>query len=412
MSSNSRISKTVAKAVEALMGRLGAEGYLPGTALPSEMDLSAELNVSRGTVRKAIDILVASGDLTRLPHSRPIITDNSSRSESEDVRELMVWVANPVSDGPVLSFLRGVSRGLLGTPYSMVVREPSRFTGQVVRQDERKFLQDLLSNKEFGGAILWRSAFSHHEDLMRQLYELGKPIVYVDAPPPADVKGDYVGTANAASARVSVEHLFELGHTRIVFVADSDVPEPTQDRIRGYQRAMQTAGLAKISKVIIASDEKPLSGDEQRLGGPYARYTKVRGYFCDLAARAVDKILAMDPRPTAIFACHDILAISIYGILSGMGLRIPEDISLVGFDWIADSERTLPDNLTTSAQSFEGFGCHAANLVLDRASGALSTANRYVLLDAPLVIRSSTAPDLLIPAYEPARRSEGYIATK
>jgi LacI family transcriptional regulator len=292
----------------------------------------------------------------------------------------------------------------------MLVREPRRFTGQTVKSDERHFLSDHLADPDFPGAIIWRNAFGHNEDLMRRLGETGKPIVYVDTPPPANVRGDYVGSANALAARTCVEHLLGLGHTRIVFVADTLVPETVQDRVRGYRRAMKTGGVEDLSLVIEACEEEAPSPHHPSLAGPYARSVPAGSYFCDLAERALRRILSMDPMPTAIFACHDVLASGIHALLCGSGIRVPEEISLIGFDWIADTERSFPDDLTTAAQAFEGFGTHAANLILDRASGEMSPDSRHVMLDAPLIERSSTAPRLSMPVFESARPFQGEVA--
>jgi LacI family transcriptional regulator len=371
--------------------------------------LAEEFQVSRGTIRKAIDALIAHGDLTRRPHSRPIIAARSNGFDERHSQEIPIWVSNPVSDGSVLAFLRGVSKGLSGTPFRMVVREPSRFTGIVVHADERQFLQDLLDDPSFPGAILRRDHFAHNQDLMLQLGRTGKPIVFVDAPPPEDVPGDYVVSANAFATKRCVEHLFELGHSRIVFAADTDVPEPARERIRGFRLAMKGAGIESLGSVVVASEaETPRS--QFSSAGPFARGLQQGGYFYDLAQRAVQGILAMDPVPTAIVASHDVFAASICALLSGAGIRVPEDISIVGFDWLADCERDFPDTLTTAAQSFEGFGLHASSLLLDRISAEISPATRHVLLDAPLVVRSSTAPNPIIPAFAPALRPGSPVA--
>jgi DNA-binding LacI/PurR family transcriptional regulator len=79
-----------------------------------------------------------------------------------------------------------------------------------------------------------------------------------------------------------------------------------------------------------------------------------------------------------------------------------QDISIVGFDWLAGWDKSIPDTLTTAAQDFEAFGRHAANLLLDRVVGDAPTVPRHVLFDAPLVMRSSTVSDLMLPGTIPA----------
>lgn len=397
-----KVPRAVGSAVEAVRLRIRSGHFRRGAALPAETVLATEFGISRGTIRRAIDLLISTGELSRRPHSRPIVSEETTKPSGPSSREVHVWVSRPLADGAVLGFLKGVSSGLLGTPYRMVAREPSRFVGQIVQSDERHFVEDLLHKSDFAAAILWRDPFAQNDDLIRRLKETGRPIIFVDTPPPLSLEGDYVGTANALAERACVEHLLGLGHSRIVFVADTDIPETTRDRIRGYWRAMRYAGLEEMGRVVIASELDPSISVEKRLGGPFARHTQLNGYFSDLAYRAMQAIAAMEPKPTAICVNHDVFALTLCAVLSGAGIRVPDDISVVGFDWFADYEKGFPDTLTSAGQSFERFGLHAANLFLDRASGEISPTPRHILLDAPLVIRSSTASDLSLPAHEPA----------
>ena len=129
----------------------------------------------------------------------------------------------------------------------------------------------------------------------------------------------------------------------------------------------------------------------------------------DIASRIVRTILDMNPRPTAVFVGYDILAYWICAQLEGAGVQIPSQMSVVGFDWRAGRGGTPVDELTTASQDFEGFGRHAANLMLDRVEGGIPRQSRHVLLDAPLVIRSSTAHNLAQPDY-PANEERGLLA--
>jgi LacI family transcriptional regulator len=140
------------------------------------------------------------------------------------------------------------------------------------------------------------------------------------------------------------------------------------------------------------------------LGGVYARSLNKDSFYSDLAHRIVVEILELDPLPTALFVTYDILACWIWAVLEGKGIRIPEQMSIVGFDWRAQWDKSLADELDTAAQDFEGFGRHAVELLLDRISGEAPTSPRHVLLDAPLVIRSSTVSP-------PSSRSSIVLAT-
>jgi DNA-binding LacI/PurR family transcriptional regulator len=391
-------SQTVDSVVNTIRLQIKSGSFRSGTVLPSEQMLASSFGVSRGTVRRAIDRLVESGSLTRKPYSRPIIAENQPVGKLGN--EVYVWVSRPIADDQALILLKEISKGLRGTSYRLVVREPTRFVGTVVKSEEREFLYAVLENPDVAGAIIERDPYSENADVFAQLIAHGKHLVFVDTPPPEGISADFVGTSNAVAARICVEHLQALGHNRIFFAADCDIPPAAKDRIKGYWRAMRLAGIEALGRELVAGNCPKVQPLDKPLGGPYARIVKKNDYFSDLAMRIVDEVLSSTPRPTALFACHDVMAYWICAILEAKGVSVPEDISVMGFDWLAKWDEAIPDTLTSAAQDFAGFGRHAANLLLDRLTGEVPQEPRHVLLDAPLVVRSSTATNLTLPILE------------
>ncbi len=386
-----KTTPTVRSVVDAVREQIREGALAPGRHLPSEMELSTQFRVSRGSIRKAIELLVEAGDVVRRAHSRPTIAGGRVSTPSSLRTDVYVWVAQTIADDSSLPFLQGISRSLAGTPYRMAVREPSMQVGNVIRADERQFLTDLLHKPSAAGAIIWRDVWANDEDVIEQLIKSGLPVVFVDSAAPAGLPADHVGTGNIASARRCVEHLLELGHRRIVCVTDSEVPQTLIDRVTGYHRAMRQAGLADYAKVIVRDRDTLPEGVEKPIGrGIYARSLAKDSFYHDIAHRIVLKILALDPLPTALFISYDVLAYWVCAVLEGYGVKIPDQMSVVGFDWRAHWDKTLADALTTASQDFEGFGRYSADLVLDRIEGTAPIAARHVLLDAPLIIRSST----------------------
>jgi LacI family transcriptional regulator len=104
---------------------------------------------------------------------------------------------------------------------------------------------------------------------------------------------------------------------------------------------------------------------------------------------ALDALLSLTQPPTAIFCINDHLGLQVYEELGFRGLRIPGDISLVGFDGLL---RWLPGGgyLTTASQDFERMGQLAAELAIERIAGGKPNAYRHYLLDAPILNRSSS----------------------
>lgn len=329
-----RRGQSVETAADALRRQIDNGDYAVGQALPPEISLVKELGFSRGTIRRAIEALIESGDVTRRRHSSPTVAPGRSTASPKD-RNIYVWVSTPVAHEPTLEFFKGVSQALSGTPYRMVVSEPSRFAGSVIQADERQFLRDLMRVEDMAGAILERDPFADHAELMADLVSAGKRLVFVDVPPPEGVRADFVGTANATAARDCVEHLLNLGHSRVACVTDTDIPLTNQDRIRGYWRAMKHAGLESLGHCLVAPSTDVVEESELPIGGMFAGTLGARGYFSSLASRCVGHILAMDPRPTGLFVTCDALALWMCAVLEGAGVQVPSDMSVIGFDWLA-----------------------------------------------------------------------------
>jgi LacI family transcriptional regulator len=388
---STELSNTVGLIVEAIRAHTRSARYERGSKLPSENKLASELGVSRGSVRKAIEVLVRSGELTRRLHERPRIGMPQPGRSHGSANEVHIWVSHPIADAPTLLFMKGMSAALGGTPYQMIVREPPRFLANYVKSDERQFLTDLLDNDDTVGAIIQRDPFADNQDLFEALIHAGKRLVFVDTPPPDSLSADHVGTANTAAARQCVDHLLSHGHRDIACVADSDVPRTIRERMAGYRRAMTQAGHEHRIRFVVPEKTIDESLPFRPVGGRFAQGLAQSDQYFTLASRIVDEILHMDPRPTALFVCYDVLAYYVCAHLEDAGLSIPDQMSVVGFDWWARWDSGVGDILTTAAQDFEGFGRHAVDLLLNRIEEVEAFPACRVLLDAPLVVRSSTA---------------------
>jgi LacI family transcriptional regulator len=304
--------------------------------------------------------------------------------------DVYVWVCHPISDHASLMFIKGVSLCLKGTPYRMIVREPTRFFGDYVPLDERQFFADLIDDQNVAGAIVQRDPCGSNAEVIGQFLASGKPLVFVDTPPPKGIETDFVGSANRMASQECVEHLLELGHRRIACLVDNDEVEVTRERMAGYWRAMRQAGLEE-SGLCLAASQLPPSDRRMAPSGRFAARCATHGAFLEWAKRLVTAVLSQPERPTALVVGCDVLAHSVGALLEGAGVKIPTEMSIVGFDWLGRWESASLDDLTTASQDFLGFGRHAASLLLDRLSGE-RTVPRHVLLPAPLVVRSSTAP--------------------
>jgi LacI family transcriptional regulator len=204
------------------------------------------------------------------------------------------------------------------------------------------------------------------------LLQSGVPVVFIDREPPEPLRADVVSANNRRAARTAVKHLIDLGHRKIAMIVNSERVSSVEERIDGYLSVLRESKIAPRDEYVIRLDLA--SGPIQKTDAH------------DLVAR----IVGMPDPPTAIFAVNDQIAMYLMDGLTRKGVRVPEDLSIVGFDWLL---RWLPNggDLTTINQPFEAIGRAAAERLLERIRSKSGEPAREILLDAPLVARASTA---------------------
>ena len=200
---------------------------------------------------------------------------------------------------------------------------------------------------------------------MRDLLANGPPSVLLTRRP-AGYKGPFVGTDNVQGARLAVRHLLELGHHRIVHVTTPKAGGSDVARLRGYQTELAIAHI-KFDADFVVSAPETIEGGRT------------------IAAT----LLAVKPRPTAVFTYNDLQAIGVMLGLGAAGVRVPQDVSVVGFDGIDVGEITAPQ-LTTVAQQIDRIGRLGAQLLIDSLEKR-PIAKATNLLPAHLIARGSTA---------------------
>ena len=180
---------------------------------------------------------------------------------------------------------------------------------------------------------------------------------------------DHVGINNVAAARDATTHLIQLGHRRIAAIGHQGTPsgETGQLRSAGYRQALRAAGLTVRNSLVV----------------PTASFHRSSG------AAAMERLLRLPSPPDAVFCYNDLLAIGAMRTILASGLRIPQDIAVIGFDDIEDAQYTFP-SLTTISPDKEGIARLAVAQLLDRLNGNEGTpASRSV--EYRLVVRESTA---------------------
>jgi LacI family repressor for deo operon, udp, cdd, tsx, nupC, and nupG len=174
-----------------------------------------------------------------------------------------------------------------------------------------------------------------------------------------------VNIDNAAAAEDAVNYLLSLGHRRIGIVAGNMTSPSTLDRLQGYRRALQKAGLPYEDELIEVGD-----------------------YGLQKAEQATRKLVARENRPTAIFAFSDEMAMSCLATLHNLGYKIPQDFSVMGFDNISYAQYCYPA-LTTIAQPMTEIGIACMELLLPQLNGEpMQECNK--ILPHKLIVRNST----------------------
>jgi LacI family transcriptional regulator len=215
------------------------------------------------------------------------------------------------------------------------------------------------------GMIVVTSAFS--EVQLNAFRRRHIPVVVIDPlnPPPSDVVS--VGATNWAGGKAATEHLLGLGHRRIAYIGGIEKAECNQARLHGYMAALTAQGLQVDPQYIIS-------------GGRFRRESGVAG---------LKALLRLDQCPTAIFAASDSIALGVLAEAGRHGVRIPDDLSLIGFDGTIQGEQSIPA-ITSVAQPLEEMGRAALRSLLRQARGEVLDAYR-VELATHVVVRDSTA---------------------
>lgn len=195
------------------------------------------------------------------------------------------------------------------------------------------------------------------------------PFVLVGRTPQHDGVS-YVDADNIGGARTAVQHLMRFGYRRIATITGPLNTIAGQDRYAGYQRGLRSSGLAHDPGLVVEGNFSEMSGN-----------------------RAMQELLALEAPPDAVFAASDMMAIGALKAIRAAGLRVPEDIALVGFDDIPLATLFDPP-LTTVRQSISDLGYTAATLLFENLESGGSVSPQRIILPTELVVRSSCGHEL------------------
>jgi LacI family transcriptional regulator len=323
--------------------------------------IAAEAGVSMPTVSKVVNGRPDVAAATRVRVERILDRHQYTRAGSQRGRRsgLVDLVFNGLDSPWAVEILRGVEEWGADHETAVVV--------SAVRYGNARPASwtSALASHDTDGVILVTSALT--EAQLEQLRTSDIPLVVVDPvnPPPPEVAS--VGATNWAGGLAATEHLLGLGHRRIAAIAGPEDYLCSRARIDGYRSALEREGV-EFDRALVRH------GDFHHDGG----------------FRSGGELLDAPGRPTAIFAGNDQQALGVYEAARQRGLRIPQDLSVVGFDDLPVARWVSPP-LTTVRQPLAEMGRAAAGMLGDLVDGVPLRSKR-VELSTELITRESTGP--------------------
>jgi DNA-binding LacI/PurR family transcriptional regulator len=336
------------KKIRELIRQLNVDDKLPG-----ERALSIDLNISYMTTRRAMENLVAKGLLYKIPKKGTYVAD-TNKTAATKTKNLGYFLDSSIKDG------------LTSPYYSMIfdaLEKEATKNGYALmyltNTGDADFLE--ITNK-IDGVII--SCFPRIEPIIQEIKKR-VAVVCIDNSS-ADKSIPSVTLDNFSSVADSITYLCSLGHRRIGFITGLDDSDIGRGRLAGYLGALKDNHIAEDMDLVYRGD-----------------------YSFKTGTRGADYFLSLASPPTAIMCANDTMAISAMREISQRGLKIPDDISIIGFDDIAVSSQITP-SLTTVSVPVEEIAKHSINL-LRAVMNDSDTEYQHAALPCQLVLRETSA---------------------
>lgn len=332
-------------------------------------DIARAAGVSHTTVSRALrDYPALSSETTAhikaLAQEMGYVPNAAARGLKTRRTRALGVIVSQIDDPFWSEVLEGIDEILHPAGYSLFVaathRDPQR----------EKQVVTAMVQRGVDGVILCAPQFSPEQS--HALNEYGIPMVTVNNEGAGDSQF-LVYNDNDYGIRLIARHLIELGHTRMAFLGNAQGGSTTRERAEGFRQELRACGIPVHEAFMTLA---PSSTPEGGFVG-------------------TQHLLSLDERPTAISCYNDNMAMGVYSALFQSGLRVPQDISVVGFDDIAVAAFLTPP-LTTLRQFKSQLGSDAATMMLHlleaRLAGETTFTAQKIGLCGELVIRASTAP--------------------
>ncbi len=324
------------------------------------IDVAREAGVSYGTVSRVINdspnVKPETRERIKAVIKRTGFVGNRNARSLVSGRTNMIGLLIPdLGTAYIGEIIRGIDIELESASYNMML-----YTTHRRETKEAGYITSLIQSGVDGLILILPR---NPANFLEKLRSLNFPYVLVDHQG-IDEQGPAVGATNYQGAFDATEYLIKLGHRKIAFITGSMDLGCSQERLHGFKAAMAKHAISINNEWIMEGDFEQSTGYR---GGKY--------------------LMSLPNRPTAIFASNDLMAFGVMDAVRDMGLKIPGDISVIGFDNILQAGQTMP-GLTTVQQPLEMMGRQATRILVDMMKDGQIKAGK-VELPTHLVLRDS-----------------------
>jgi GntR family transcriptional regulator, arabinose operon transcriptional repressor len=353
---------------EALARRISSGQYPPSKMLPSEQELCEEFDVSRVTVRQAMSALVHAGLVIRKQGRGSFVCDVESAPGSSFNRAVHLILPNTAAALFPPPLIHGLEESCRAAGHDLIVA----FSRGSVDM-ERKFVEEAMDRKVAGAVLM--PVFGDNGDYPNclqylKLVESGVPLLFVDRYVPQIPIGYVVADDSAGMCKL-VEHLMDIGHRRIGYVDWEGEISSLAKRREGFRQAL-------LSRQVALAD------------GDIVRVNRRRGATdFDVAFESVRDLLAGGWKPPTALACaNTFFAVGAYRALRAAGLRIPDDVALVGYGDPPEAV-VLDKPLTVWRPALEEMGREAGRKIIELARTPQLSSTVKTIVPGELIVRAS-----------------------
>lgn len=334
----------------------------PGDKIPSEQDLSIEYGVSRHTVRRALSILQNNGLIDTEQGSGSYC---SGRFMNHEKSHNIAVVTTYISDYIFPSLIQGIECVLSKSGYTILLKR----TGNC-QENERTVLEDILS-KNIDGLIIEPSKseiYCMNESQYAALERRGIPYVFIQGVYPQMLDKPYIMLDDAMGTYKTTKYLLDLGHKHLIGIFKID-DRQGMERFKGYVKSLTDAGIT------FDPDRVILFHTEDRSIKP---------------SMVLEKMLRDKVQIDGIVCYNDEIALQVYQKIMELGMHVPEDVSITGFDYSGLAVNG-PIKLTTATHPKQKLGEMAAELLLEKIDGITENHTKVMRIVHPeLVVGEST----------------------